>query len=142
MKHKTMKHKILILLLAIITALICAVGVTACTNSNSGRVTSFNYQLNDNKTYTVKGSKGTPGGEYVIEIPSTYKDLPVTGIYLKAFSGDDSATGVIIPESVTYIGWEAFYGCKNLKTIKLPDSLTSIGTRAFYGTAYYNDESN
>ena len=38
---------------------------------------------------------------------------------------------LIIPDSVTYIGYYAFGGCKSLKSLVLPDSVTSIGAWAF-----------
>lgn len=40
---------------------------------------------------------------------------------------------IIIPNSVTSIGYRAFYGCRSLSSITIPDSVTSIGAEAFYG---------
>ncbi|MDE6411117.1 MAG: leucine-rich repeat domain-containing protein, partial [Clostridia bacterium] len=134
-----MKHKLLVSLLALATASIAAVGFTACGESNNQL--KLSYELKDN-TYTVKGTSSVPDGEYAIEIPSTYQDLPVTEIAFEAFKGHDGATSVTIPESVTKILRNAFYNCKDLKTINLPDSLTSISPEAFFGTAYYENASN
>lgn len=136
-----MKHKLLILLLSIIAVLVFSVCVAGCGNSSSGSQ-KFTYQLNDDRTYTVTGISGTPGGEFAIEIPSTHKDLPVTKIGSRAFSGYENVTGVTIPDSVISIGFEAFYNCKKLQNITLPNSLISIGLSVFNGTAYYKNDSN
>ena len=40
---------------------------------------------------------------------------------------------IIIPDSVTSIGYHAFYGCTGLTSITIPDSVTSIVDGAFYG---------
>ncbi|MDY4525866.1 MAG: leucine-rich repeat domain-containing protein [Treponema sp.] len=39
---------------------------------------------------------------------------------------------IIIPESVTSIGYQAFFGCTGLTSITIPESVTSIGHYAFY----------
>ena len=57
----------------------------------------------------------------------------VTEIGYGAFYGCTSLTSVVIPNSVTEIGWEAFYGCTSLTSVVIPDSVTEIGRNAFYG---------
>ena len=42
-------------------------------------------------------------------------------------------TSLVIPDSVTSIGWYAFYNCINLTSVTIPNSVTSIGGMAFYG---------
>ena len=41
-------------------------------------------------------------------------------------------TNLVIPNSVTSIGYSAFSGCSGLTSITIPNSVTSIGTEAFY----------
>lgn len=45
----------------------------------------------------------------------------------------DSSFYIIIPDSVTEIGFNAFSGCTGLTKIVIPDSVTKIGTTAFKG---------
>ncbi len=69
----------------------------------------------------------------------TYK--PTTGNNVKVRSCNQSATNVVIPEtvtnnSITYnvtcIGEDAFYWCTNLVSVELPNTITSIESYAFY----------
>ncbi len=59
------------------------------------------------------------------------EDAAFYGCYDLAFSDDDKAATVVIPETVTNIGSYAFYYCEALKNIDLPDGLERIGMRAF-----------
>ncbi len=65
-------------------------------------------------------------------IPSEYNGLPVEVIWEDAFL-NCAYNDVVIPDSITSIGWGAFYNCKNIETIEIPEGVTSIGGRAFYG---------
>ncbi len=84
---------------------------------------------------------------YLIEAKNT-----ISGVYsIKAgtsliaegaFFGCTGLTSVIIPDSVTSIGYEAFADCTGLTGITIPDSVTSIDLDAFANTADYNNASN
>ena len=103
----------------------------------------FTWLENGDGTYTVTGLKN-PRTLTEVNIPSTYKGCPVTGIGEGAFYDDYNVKSITIPEGVTTIGDEAFFYCQVVEKIIIPDSVTSIGDDAFYacwflkGTEYAN----
>ncbi|MGN0295386.1 MAG: leucine-rich repeat protein, partial [Lachnospiraceae bacterium] len=79
-------------------------------------------------TYTVSGSNATitaysgTGGE--ITIPSQIGDYTVTAIGNSAFDGKSEITGIVIPETVTTLGYYAFRGT-GIQSITIPKSVTT-----------------
>ena len=65
-----------------------------------------------------------------IMIPPTYKGRPVTGI---ANIQNTFATEVVIPDSITLIGWYAFCDCTALTNVTIPDGVASIDKGTFMG---------
>ena len=75
----------------------------------------------------------------------TYK--PTTGNNVKVRSCNQSATNVVIPETVenngitynvTCVGEDAFYWCSNLVSVELPNTITSIESYAeFFAKLFY-----
>ena len=49
------------------------------------------------------------------------------------YLNDNEITDLVIPETVSSIGYFAFHGCSNLTSVTIPNSVTSIGTYAFVG---------
>ena len=86
--------------------------------------------INGGTEYSVSDCLTTASGS--LDIPSTYRDLPVTSIEGSAFQNCSSLTSITIPDSVTSIGSSAFTFCFSLTNITIPDSVTSIGETAFY----------
>jgi len=68
---------------------------------------------------------------YVVDVPSTYNELPVTGLQANAFVSDPSLTTVTLNTGLTSIGNSAFYYCEKLTSVTLPSTLTYIGQNAF-----------
>ncbi len=74
---------------------------------------TFQLRLNaDQKSYTIVGwlSSGT-----TMEIPASYRGLPITRIEEFAFQNKKNLTTVIFSDSITYVGTEAFSGCHALQ---------------------------
>ena len=88
------------------------------------------YKLNsDGKSYSVVSIGSCSDTDIVM--PSTYSDLPITGIEEWAFAYCDSLTSVVIGDSVESIGDNAFYYCDSLTSVVIGDSVESIGYSAF-----------
>ncbi len=88
----------------------------------------FNYRL-ENSEVIITGYTGTAE---IVSVPSVIDGHPVTAIDDYAFQ-NSSVVSVILPGTVTYVGWFAFYGCFSLELISLPASVTSIQYAAFDG---------
>jgi len=103
----------------------------------------FEWEASD-EGVIITGYTGRGGN---IRIPSQIQEMPVVGIGREAFTGRNWSeeedvgivfsgearhrlTGVIIPDSVRFIGKLAFGG-NQLTSINIPDSVTSIGDWAF-----------
>lgn len=87
------------------------------------------FKLNDDgNSYNVADVDATYDEE--ITIPSTYAGKPVIGIGDSAIAGRN-VTKVVIPNSVTSIGYCAFSHCRKLESIVIPNSVTFIGEAAF-----------
>ena len=108
-------------------------------NKFSGTIGKFTWNL-DKETGVLKisgagalpsfGDAGAPWKEYNKYITTIEYAEGITAL----MSGHNSYSNlktVIIPESVTSIGYKAFEYCIWLKSVTIPDSVTTIGDRAF-----------
>ena len=66
-----------------------------------------------------------------MEIPSRLDGVPVVEIGEGAFSGRDSLSSVVIPDSVEVVGEEAFAECSELKELHLGAGIKKIEKGAF-----------
>ena len=100
--------------------------VCGCRKTSTGLSFTYNSDYNG---YILTGI-GTCKDLDII-VPSAYNEKPVVRISSNAFS-NSSITSIIIPDSVTSIGYSAFLGCSSLKSITISDGVTSIGGQAFF----------
>ena len=122
--------KLVILVLACLCVMACALGFASCEDETSNQSVGLSFVINeDGESYSVRGI-GTCE-ERDIVIPATYKNKPVTGIEPLCFQRITSINSVTIPNSVTTIGEGAFYYCNSLTNVVIPDSVTTIGLSTF-----------
>ncbi|MBR5726434.1 MAG: leucine-rich repeat protein, partial [Muribaculaceae bacterium] len=125
-----MKNSRLFRLVAIMAAMMCALGVSAYDFVEPG------FYLNITGTNTVEITYNNSNPDYnsytgYVSIPSsiTHNGMTytVTAIGNHAFRNCDGLTGVSIPNTVTRIGNFAFYECPNLTVINIPYGVTALG---------------
>lgn len=131
-----MKHKILILLLALVAS-------TWTLWASNTQVDGIWYDFNNSTKIATVTYKGTyyssAKDEYSgnVNIPETViynnETYTVTAIGTYAFGSCSKVTSVIIPNTITSIGDHAFWNNLNLKTIIIPSSVTIINKYAFCG---------
>lgn len=88
--------------------------------------TSFHYIIENGKAIICSYTGQAPN----VVIPREIVGYPVRSIGDNAFQGSP-VTSVIVPDTVTEIGWFAFADCPSLTSVTLPASVNSIGYGAF-----------
>lgn len=97
------------------------------------------------------GHSGTPEEAYYtvgacdytaveVEIPAEIDGYPVKSIDEWAFEDCEELTKVVIPDSITSIGFAAFGNCEKLADITLSKNLESVGGNAFENTAWFQNQ--
>lgn len=97
-------------------------------DNNQGVASHFRYTVENGRVtlYQYVGSS-----RHVV-IPSYIDGCPVTRIGDSTFKNTD-VTSVVIPSTVTSVGWFAFYGCHGLASVTIPASVVLIEYAAFDG---------
>ncbi len=90
----------------------------------------LHYRLNeDGASYAVGYGDAI---DTVVVLPSVYDGRPVTSIYAEGFS-EANITSVVIPDSVTHIGYGAFMHCSSLVYVRMSSNLEHIAYSTFEG---------
>ena len=114
----------------------CFVGKRGKPERRSFEIPGFMYEFTDDGKGIVLTSY--TGTEPDVVIKKSYGGFPVVKIADKTFAGDykkpnTTLRSVVIPESVTSIGFKTFNYCSSLTSITIPESVTSINSYAFSG---------
>ncbi len=94
--------------------------------SNSNTSMTLTYELRDGQAWIT----GTKKSGSILEIPQAVNGYSVVGIAEGAFR-NLAVEQVILPEGLQTVDWFAFSGCYKLRSVVLPASVTSIGYGAF-----------
>ena len=91
----------------------------------------FNAEKTDGKLsiLDLSEAKIVAGGDAYVQYGNKYTSNDKLGDY--AFYRCSRLTNLILPSSVTEIGWSAFDGCSGLTSLTIPSCVTSIGDCAF-----------
>ena len=81
----------------------------------------------------LAGVSGLSGSDITVEIPSEVNGITVTEIGKDVFKDNKNVGRLIIPDSVTKLGYRMCSGCTALSEVRLPAGLTVIPDEAFDG---------
>lgn len=71
------------------------------------------------------------GNSENVIIPQKYNGKPIKGIERSVFDNHTELKSVVIPDTVTSLGYRAFGGCTSLVSVTIPGTMASIYTTAF-----------
>ncbi|HIW04001.1 MAG TPA: leucine-rich repeat protein, partial [Firmicutes bacterium] len=81
----------------------------------------------------LTGVSGLTGSNMTVEIPAEVNGITVTEIGKDVFKDNKNVGRLIIPDSVTTLGYRMCSGCTALREVRLPSGLTVIPDEAFDG---------
>ena len=103
-------------------------------------VDGITYNIVNANLVKVAAVENAYSGDVVIPEKITYggTEYDVVGISSNAFNTCTGVTSVVIPKSVTAIGYDAFYGCENLATVcNFSNLAIEKGSEGYGYVAYY-----
>ena len=98
-------------------------------SGGSTQQSEYTYRLDESGDETYATITKYNGSAFAVIIPDTLGGYPVKKIEY-AFLSNKKIQSVIVPDSVTVIGWSAFNGCTNLESIKLSNNLVELAGNA------------
>ena len=116
---KTMQRVLSCVLVALFVSMACFALLPIKSNAASTGNLTFT-RSDDGESYEIAFCDSDAKGTLVI--PTTFDGMPVTGISKRAFVGCKNLTKIVIPESITSIGYGTFKGCRSLTTIQVDEN--------------------
>lgn len=114
------------------------------TNAGSlkGKIQEAGYNSKQIRDLTVTGSLNASDIEFMRNELMNLIKLDLSGASLEnnslpgsVFSNRAALKTVVLPNSITSIGYDAFSNCNNLSQINIPSSIENIGSQAFSNTS-------
>ena len=138
-----MKNSTLFRLVVLVTAMMCALGVSAHDFVYGG----YYYNILTDSTVAIThptGQYGVYSGNMTIPEhvynTSTHTYYTVTQIYLTAFEDCTGLISVTIPNTVTFIESRAFKGCTSLRTVVMGKNCSYYDPESYgYATRVFED---
>lgn len=117
----------------LLTALSCLAFCFALAQETA-TIDGIKYSLYSNGEAAISEQYDSLAGDIVIPEKVSYNgtDYTVTSVRNEAF-WRAGITSIILPNSITSLGWDSFRSCRSLKSITLPDGITELGDNCFYG---------
>jgi hypothetical protein len=97
--------------------------------ANGETFADFEYEIKNGEAILT----AYKGKELKVTIPSSIKDVPVTGIGTACFKNNSTLTKVTIPQNINVIGDSAFQNCKAVQEIQIAEGVVSLGHAVFNG---------
>lgn len=92
---------------------------------------SFYYAVTEENTIKITAADSL--NVNLIEVPDRMNGKEVTCISANAFAGHIDMETIVLPGTITEIGYNAFYDCELLDNVEIPDSVTTLSYCAFKG---------
>lgn len=118
--------KLLSVVLAM-TLFLCVVPLGAMSVS-AANVSHLSYSISENYVVITGCDPNASGNLY---IPETIEGYPVTRINPEVFKNCDKLLKVVIPDSVTSMGYSVFEHCDNLTSVVIGNGIKTIPIQAF-----------
>ena len=87
------------------------------------------YEIRFNREVVITGVSSEITG--AVAIPSEIEGYPVVELENNLFKGMEGLTKIVIPSSVTKIGYNVFQDCTNLEEVEFSEGLEEIGAYSF-----------